>query len=135
MKENGVSPVVGVMLLLTVTIILAAVITATSGAFFSSGTTGSVRAGIVWSGDDGEDFIFEMTNGEAFSLEDIRLVYTVMDKTDTREEKGFTAGYVSLDHSRFKAPKPSFETAPDDRIIYAFFDRKTGTLISAGELP
>ncbi|HJJ28795.1 MAG TPA: type IV pilin N-terminal domain-containing protein [Methanocorpusculum sp.] len=137
MKESAVSPVVGVMLMLIVTVILAAVFAAVSGAIFSSGNTNPVQAEIVFGEIDGDgNYIFELKSGDAFSLSQIKLVYGLRENNSAHDTKTFSEsdGSVTLDNCRFSAPGPEFSPAAGNHLTYSFYDIKSGTLVSAGEI-
>lgn len=134
MNENAVSPVVGVMLMLIVTVILAAVFAASAGSLFSDGNTESVKAEIVYAGVSEEKFIFEMKQGEPFSLKKLKLVYTLQENKTKTETIQLSGGTISIDNCRFTTQKPSFaETG--NHILYSFYDIDAGTLVSSGEIP
>ena len=136
MKESAVSPVVGVMLMLIVTVILAAVFAAVSGAIFSSGNTDPVQAEIVYAGIDGDNYIFELKSGDSLSLSQIKLVYGLRENNSAHDTKTFSESdpSVTLDNCRFKASKPDFATETGNHLTYSFYDIKSGTLVSAGEI-
>ena len=75
MKEDAVSPVVGVMLMLTVTIILAAVFATAAGSVFSKDAE-PVNAELIYVKEDADKYIFEMKSGEPFTLSALKIVYT-----------------------------------------------------------
>ncbi|HJJ48542.1 MAG TPA: type IV pilin N-terminal domain-containing protein [Methanocorpusculum sp.] len=132
MKESAVSPVVGVMLLLIVTVILAAVFASSAGSMFSDGKTDPIQAEIVCS--DPENYIFELKSGDSFSLSRIKLVYGLRENPTAHSTVTFPEGTVTLDNCRFQASAPAFPANPGDHLTYAFYDVKSGILISAGEI-
>ena len=76
MREEGVSPVIGVMLLISVTIIIAATLSAYVG-----GSTGELKKSpqatlVVRSGGTGDEFniIFEHQGGDILSTEDLEII-------------------------------------------------------------
>ena len=73
MKEDAVYPVVGVMLMLTVTIILAAVFATAAGSVFSKDAE-PVNAELIYVKEDADKYTFEMKSGEPFTLSALKIV-------------------------------------------------------------
>jgi len=77
-QEEAVSPVIGVMLMITVTIIIAATLSA-----FVGGSTGDLKKSpqatiVIRSGSDG-DIVFEHRGGDMLRTEDLEIVTWVKD--------------------------------------------------------
>ena len=77
-KEDAVSEVVGVMILLTITVILAAVV-ALAATSAVGDTEKPLTAEITAVGVSGDEITFELISGEPFALSDIRVVLGVRE--------------------------------------------------------
>lgn len=79
MKDNAVSPVVGVMLLLTLTIIIAGLLAAFAGGIGSvSDTTPSVELAVsTYGSQDNLRLLFEHKSGDALRSSDIKVTFLV----------------------------------------------------------
>ena len=128
MKEDAVSPVVGVMLMLTVTIILAAVFAAAAGSVFSKDAE-PVNAELVYVKAVEDDLIFEMKSGEPFTLSSLKIVYTTPDNAENHAVFNLEGGGVRVGE-RFSVTKPSFSGS----VIYQFYHVDSGLLVSSGEI-
>ena len=128
MKEDAVSPVVGVMLMLTVTIILAAVFAAAAGSVFSQDTE-PVNAELIFVKEDAGSYIFEMKSGETFTLSSLKIVYTTPDNLENHTSFSLEGGCICVGE-RFSVEKPSFEPP----VLYQFYCIESGLLVSSGEI-
>ena len=128
MKEDAVSPVVGVMLMLTVTIILAAVFAAAAGSVFSKDAE-PVNAELVYVKAVEDDLIFEMKSGEPFTLSSLKIVYTTPDNAENHAVFNLEGGGVRVGE-RFSVTKPGFSGS----VIYQFYHVDSGLLVSSGEI-
>ena len=128
MKEDAVSPVVGVMLMLTITIILAAVFAAAAGSVFSKDAE-PVNAELVYVKAVEDDLIFEMKSGEPFTLSSLKIVYTTPDNAENHAVFNLEGGGVRVGE-RFSVTKPSFSGS----VIYQFYHVDSGLLVSSGEI-
>ena len=128
MKEDAVSPVVGVMLMLTVTIILAAVFAAAAGSVFSQDTE-PVNAELIFVKEDAGSYIFEMKSGETFTLSSLKIVYTTPDNLENHTSFSLDGGGICVGE-RFSVAKPSFEPP----VLYQFYCIESGLLVSSGEI-
>ena len=128
MKEDAVSPVVGVMLMLTVTIILAAVFAAAAGSVFSKDAE-PVNAELVYVKAVEDDLIFEMKSGEPFTLSSLKIVYTTPDNAENHDVFNLEGGGVRVGE-RFRVTKPDFSGS----VIYQFYHVDSGLLVSSGEI-
>lgn len=82
-REHAVSPVVGVMLMLVVTIIIAAVVSAFAGGM-SDGTRKAPQSSVAVTPDlPGHLISFEHNGGDAFSLDEIEVVFQISDQKVT----------------------------------------------------
>ena len=78
--DQAVSPVVGVMLMLVVTIIIAAVVSAFAGGM-SDGTKKVPQSAVTVTPDiTGHQVSFEHNGGDAFSLDEIEVVFQTQDQ-------------------------------------------------------
>ena len=128
MKEDAVSPVVGVMLMLTITIILAAVFAAAAGSVFSKDAE-PVNAELVYVKAVEDDLIFEMKSGEPFTLSSLKIVYTTPDNAENHAVFNLEGGGVRVGE-RFSVTKPGFSGS----VIYQFYHVDSGLLVSSGEI-
>ena len=128
MKEDAVSPVVGVMLMLTITIILAAVFAAAAGSVFSKDAE-PVNAELVYVKAVEDDLIFEMKSGELFTLSSLKIVYTTPDNAENHAVFNLEGGGVRVGE-RFSVTKPDFSGS----VIYQFYHVDSGLLVSSGEI-
>ncbi len=81
--DSAVSPVVGVMLMLVVTIIIAAVVSAFAGGI-GGGTGKAPQASVDCAVDlDKHLFVFEHKGGDAFALNDVKVVLATQDTKTT----------------------------------------------------
>ena len=112
--EDAVSPVIGVMLMITVTIIVAAVVAAFVGGAstqFEKTPQASMRVYCDWSEDDLSDFniIFEHLSGDPLRTEDLRIVTWIRDGNDVIKNE--TSGRDRVDGVR--CPRVYDEQRPD----------------------
>lgn len=81
--EQAVSPVVGVMLMLVVTLIIAAVVSAFAGGM-SDGTKKAPQSSVSVTPDvPGHLISFDHNGGDAFSLDEIEVVFQTQDQKVT----------------------------------------------------
>ena len=128
MKEDAVSPVVGVMLMLTVTIILAAAFAAAAGSVFSKDAE-PVNAELVYVKAVEDDLIFEMKSGEPFTLSALKIVYTTPDNAEKHAVFNLEGGGIRVGE-RFSVTNPKFSGS----VIYQFYHVDSGLLVSSGEI-
>ena len=128
MKEDAVSPVVGVMLMFTITIILAAVFAAAAGSVFSKDAE-PVNAELVYVKAVEDDLIFEMKSGEPFTLSALKIVYTTPDNAEKHAVFNLEGGGIRVGE-RFSVTKPEFSGS----VIYQFYHVDSGLLVSSGEI-
>ena len=128
MRDDAVSPVVGVMLMLTVTIILAAVFAAAAGSVFSKDAE-PVNAELIYVKAVEDDLIFEMKSGEPFTLSSVKIVYTTPDNLENHTSFSLEGGGICVGE-RFSVEKPSFEPP----VLYQFYCIESGLLVSSGEI-
>lgn len=105
--EDAVSPVIGVMLMITVTIIVAAVVAAFVGGAstqFEKTPQTSMRVYCDWSEDDLSDFniIFEHLSGDPLRTQDLRIVTWIKD--GNKVIKNETSGRSPLDGVDVRVP-------------------------------
>ena len=87
-KEDAVSEVVGIMILLTITVVLAAVVALAATSMVGE-TEKPLSAEITAVSVTGGEVIFELISGEPFALSDIRVVLGVReDSTETESIAG-----------------------------------------------
>lgn len=79
-NDTAVSPVVGVMLMLVVTIIIAAVVSAFAGGM-SDGTRKAPQSSVSVTPDiAAHQVLFDHNGGDAFSLDEIEVVFQTLDQ-------------------------------------------------------
>ena len=145
-KEDAVSEVVGVMIMLTITIVLAAVVALVATSAVGD-TEKPLTAEITAVGVSGDDVIFELISGEPFTLSDIRAVLGVREDssksvsipgTELEAKTGDTIflgdrfyldGTLTADEISFGEMKVSH----GDHLTYRFYD-KTDRPFSSGEI-
>ena len=138
-KDEAVSPVVGVMLMLTITVLLAGVFAAAASGLFSGGIDKPANTEINYLGSAGNEYIFEMTAGDTVSLSRLKAVFTLRDdKTGQMTVSGAQmhtshAGSVSIG-DMLKITKPDFPSEDGKYIVWMFYDIKSGKLLSSGEI-
>jgi len=90
-KEDAVSPVIGVMLMLVVTIVIAAVVAAFSSGMFTDMETSPnvVLKGTVDATDDGDYVLIQSLSGEALESQKVQvIVYNKGGESETFESLG-----------------------------------------------
>lgn len=134
MRDDGVSEVVGVMILITATIILAVIIAFNAG-YAGSGISDPINADIMYVGDNGSSYIFEMVEGDDFSLSDIKAVYRSTGDNNIYEAvpDAVPDNHITVGE-RFTVQKPKFAVKSGDRITYEFIDTVSNTPISSGDI-
>ena len=136
-KDDAVSPVVGVMLMLVITVLLAGVFAAAASGLFSGGIDKPVNAEVNYLSSAGNTYIFEMTAGDTVSLSRLKAVFTLRDDKTRQETVAGTgmhtshAGSVSIG-DLLKISKPAF--ADEKYVVWMFYDTKSGKLLSSGEI-
>ena len=139
-KEDAVSEVVGIMILLTITVVLAAVVAlvATSAVGDTEKPLSAEITAVSVTGDG--HIIFELISGEPFALSDIRVVLGVReDSTETKSIAGTEltplvsgADTIFLG-DRFKLTLEGMTVSTGDHLTYRFYD-STDRPFSSGEI-
>ena len=137
-KDDAVSPVVGVMLMLTITVLLAGVFAAAAAGLFSGGIDEPANAEINYLTSAYDEYIFEMTSGDAVSLSRLKAVFTLRDDKTKQETVPGTAMHTSRGDilrigDMLQIENPDF-AAEGKYIIWMFYDTKSGKLLSSGEI-
>ena len=139
-KEDAVSEVVGIMILLTITVVLAAVVAlaATSAVGDTEKPLSAEITAVSVTGDG--HIIFELISGEPFTLSDIRVVLGVReDSTETKSIAGTElTPFVSEADTiflgdRFKLTLEGMTVSTGDHLTYRFYD-STDRPFSSGEI-
>ncbi len=135
-KNDAVSEVVGVMLMLTVTIMLVAVVGATVSGLVSVDND-PVSAELIFVGYNGTNLIFENVAGDPISLSKMKLVLSARDHPSRREVFNSsnivsTGGATVSVGNRFSVPS---NFSASEYLIYQVYDIEAGILISSGEIP
>ena len=138
-KEDAVSEVVGIMILLTITVVLAAVVALAATSMVGE-TEKPLSAEITAVSVTGGEVIFELISGEPFALSDIRVVLGVReDRTKTKSIAGTKltplvsgADTIFLG-DRFKLTLGGMTVSTGDHLTYRFYD-STDRPFSSGEI-
>ncbi|MBQ3570279.1 MAG: type IV pilin N-terminal domain-containing protein [Methanocorpusculum sp.] len=138
-KDNAVSEVVGVMIMLTITIVIAAVLALAATSMAVGGET-PLTAEITAVSVSGDDVIFELISGEPVALSDIRVVLGIReDSTKSVSIPGTDlAPLVSGDTTiflgdRFTLDIPDGFVSSDEHLTYRFYDT-TDRPFASGEI-
>ena len=145
-KEDAVSEVVGIMIMLTITVVLAAVV-ALAATSAVGDTEKPLTAEITAVGVSGDEITFELISGEPFALSDIRVVLGVREDssksvsipgTELEAKTGDTIflgdrfrleGTLTADEISFGEMKVSH----GEHLTYRFYD-STDRPFSSGEI-
>ena len=138
-KEDAVSEVVGIMIMLTITVVLAAVVALVATSAVGD-TEKPLTAEITAVGVSGDEITFELISGEPFALSDIRVVLGVReDSTETKSIAGTEltplvsgADTIFLG-DRFKLTLEGMTVSTGEHLTYRFYD-KSGKPFSSGEI-
>ena len=138
-KEDAVSEVVGIMILLTITVVLAAVVALAATSMVGE-TEKPLSAEITAVSVTGDEVIFELISGEPFALSDIRVVLGVRENsTETTSIAGTEltplvsgADTIFLG-DRFKLTLVGMTVQKGEHLTYRFYD-STDRPFSSGEI-
>ena len=138
-KEDAVSEVVGIMILLTITVVLAAVVALAATSMVGE-TEKPLSAEITAVSVTGGEVIFELISGDPFALSDIRVVLGVReDSTETKSIAGTKltplvsgADTIFLG-DRFKLTLGGMTVSTGEHLTYRFYD-STDRPFSSGEI-
>ena len=138
-KEDAVSEVVGIMILLTITVVLAAVVALAATSMVGE-TEKPLSAEITAVSVTGGEVIFELISGEPFALSDIRVVLGVReDSTETKSIAGteltplVSGADIIFLGDRFKLTLEGMTVSTGDHLTYRFYD-STDRPFSSGEI-
>ena len=138
-KEDAVSEVVGIMIMLTITVVLAAVVALAATSMVGE-TEKPLSAEITAVSVTGDEVIFELISGEPFALSDIRVVLGVReDSTETKSVAGtemipLVSGTNTIFlGDRFKLTLGGMTVSTGDHLTYRFYD-STDRPFSSGEI-
>lgn len=137
-KDDAVSEVVGIMILLTITIVLAAVVALAATSAVGETKT-PLSAEITAVGVSGGEVIFELISGEPFALSDIRVVLGVReDSTRSASVQGAPLSSKTGDNTIFLGDRFSLTLSDgfvsnDEHLTYRFYDA-TDRPFSSGEI-
>ena len=137
--EDAVSEVVGIMILLTITIVLAAVVALAATSAVGETKT-PLSAEITAVGVSGGEVIFELISGDAIPLSDIRVVLGVReDSTKSVSVPGTKLVSKIGDNIIFLGDRFSLNfsgelpVSNDEHLTYRFYDA-TDRPFSSGEI-
>ena len=136
-KDEGVSPVVGVMLMLVITVLLAGVFAAAAFGLFSGSIDKPANAELNYLTSTDSDYIFEMTAGDPVAVSRLKAVFTIRD--DITKQKTVTGSEMHTIHTSLgigdllQIEKPRFS---EDKkyVVWRFYDTQSGKLLSSGEI-
>ena len=138
-KEDAVSEVVGIMIMLTITVVLAAVVALATTSMVGE-TEKPLSAEITAVSVTGDEVIFELISGEPFALSDIRVVLGVReDSTRTASVAGtemipLVSGTNTIFlGDRFKLTLEGMTVSTGEHLTYRFYD-STDRPFSSGEI-
>ena len=138
-KEDAVSEVVGIMIMLTITVVLAAVVALVATSAVGD-TEKPLSAEITAVSVTGGEVIFELISGEPFALSDIRVVLGVReDSTKTASVAGteltpLVSGTNTIFlGDRFKLTLGGMTVSHGEHLTYRFYD-STDRPFSSGEI-
>ena len=138
-KEDAVSEVVGIMIMLTITVVLAAVVALAATSMVGE-TEKPLSAEITAVSVTGGEVIFELISGEPFTLSDIRVVLGVRENSTEPKSIAGTkltplvsgADTIFLG-DRFKLTLEGMTVSTGDHLTYRFYD-STDRPFSSGEI-
>lgn len=138
-KDDAVSEVVGIMLLLTITIVLAAVLVLAATSMVGD-TEKPLNAEITAVGVSGGKVTFELISGEPFALSDIRVVLGVReDSSRSVSVPGTDLTPLVSGNTIFLGDRFTLDTSgrmtvsSGDHLTYRFYDA-TDRPFSSGEI-
>ena len=138
-KDNAVSDVVGVMIMLTITIVIAAVLALVATSAVGDTET-PLTAEITAVSVSGDDVIFELISGEPVALSDIRVVLGIReDSTNSvsipgTDLKPLVSGDTTIFlGDRFTLDIPDGFVSSDEHLTYRFYDT-TDRPFASGEI-
>ncbi|MDD4484635.1 MAG: type IV pilin N-terminal domain-containing protein [Methanoregula sp.] len=158
-KDAAVSPVVGVMLMLVVTIIIAAVVSAFAGGM-ASGTSKAPQASIAVTATlppTGNETVFANNGGDTFDINDIKVMFQSQDTKTTLTTTDVGTNCIAFKKvgstsSTLIKPGDSFEIIgsassygtgiaygsfgmyADSKITWSVIDKSSGNSIATGTL-
>ena len=137
-KDNAVSEVVGVMILLTITVVLAAVVALVATSAVGDTET-PLTAEITAVSVSGGKVTFELISGEPFAVSDIRVVLGIReDSTKSVSIPGtaltpVVSGNTIFLGDRFTLTLPGGFVSSGEHLTYRFYDT-TDRPFSSGEI-
>ena len=137
-KDNAVSEVVGVMILLTITVVLAAVVALVATSAVGDTET-PLTAEITAVSVSGGKVTFELISGEPFAVSDIRVVLGIREdstKSVSIPETALTpvvSGNTIFLGDRFTLTLPGGFVSSGEHLTYRFYDT-TDRPFSSGEI-
>ena len=137
-KDNAVSEVVGVMIMLTITIVIAAVL-ALAATSMAGDTETPLTAEITAVSVSGGKVTFELISGEPFAVSDIRVVLGIREdstKSVSIPETALTpvvSGNTIFLGDQFTLTLPDGFVSSGEHLTYRFYDT-TDRPFSSGEI-
>ena len=138
-KDNAVSEVVGVMIMLTITIVIAAVL-ALAATSMAGDTETPLTAEITAVSVSGGKVTFELISGEPVALSDIRVVLGIREDSTKSvsipgtDLKPLVSGDTTIFlGDRFTLDIPDEFVSSDEHLTYRFYDT-TDRPFSSGEI-
>ena len=147
-SDSAVSEVVGVLLLLTITLILVSLVAVAMNSAVST-TEKPVSATIIASGISGKNVTFENIAGDAFVLDQVELrlgireypsqYITLRGSSHLKSYSGLATislgdrFYIQSDEENVLR-WDSFNVSSGSHLTYRFYDLRTGSPISSGDI-
>lgn len=147
-SDSAVSEVVGVLLLLTITLLLVSLVAVSLNSAVST-TEKPVQATIVATGISGKNVTFEAVAGDAFVLDQVEVRLGIREypsqytslrgSLHLKSYSGLAAVslgdrfYITSDADE-KLQWGSFTVSSGSHLTYRFYDLRTGSPISSGEI-
>ena len=148
-KDTAVSEVVGVLLMLTITLLIAGLVVAAANGLNSSQTK-PIKASISASAISGDYIIFDNTLGDSVPLERIMISLGIQENhggiqvygSNSTRFKSYSGDGIVVVGGRFKLISDytnrlgwdSFEISSGKHLDYAVYDHRTNTLMSTGSI-
>lgn len=149
-KDSAVSEVVGVLLMLTITLIIAGLVVVAANSLNSSQAE-PITSSIVASGVSGNYIIFDNVLGDAVPLERIMISLSIQESpvdsiqvygSNTTRFKSYSGDDIVVVGGRFKLMSDfvnsfgwdSFEISSGEHLYYAVYDHRSNTLMSTGSI-
>ncbi|WP_292408266.1 MULTISPECIES: type IV pilin N-terminal domain-containing protein [unclassified Methanoculleus] len=131
-NEDAVSPVIGVMLMIVVTVVIAAIVSAfagdiTSGSDRKTVPVASIAAEIVKTSDNEAVLTMKHLSGDPIDTRNLRIIISYIDSTGTPHQKRLSGDVASISHGY---PYLTDAKAKDNEVKFGTFVWMPGQIIS-----